>query len=223
MLSVSVIAPVYRNESTLASLVHRIRQVTEGEIVLVNDASPDGSGRVMDDLARKYARVRAIHLAENGGQSRAVLRGMRESTGQRIVVMDADLQDPPEAIPLLLQEMDRNGWDAVFAGRRGVYQGYARMVTSKLFKLAIHLMCHTPVDAGGFYAITRAVATDLATLRVRYPYLPAMIGYTTKHLRSIPVKREVRPEGRSAYSPFSRTGVAWKGLRTAFELKAMRF
>ncbi len=225
MPGVTVVVPVYRNQSTLAELVRRLHNSlaeTAHEILFVNDASPDGSGELLNQLAGHDPSLRVIHLPANGGQSRAVLRGMQQAAGSRLVVMDADLQDPPEAIPSLLATMDRGGWDAVFAGRRGIYQSYARMATSKLFKFAVSRLCGTPRDGGGFYALSRHVAQQAAALNVRDPYLPAMIGHVTGHITSIPVDRDPRTEGASAYTGGARARVAWNGIRTALELRALR-
>src|ERR1700754_273711 len=105
-MSVATIAPVYRNAATLAELHARIALALADRpwsLRLVDDACPDGSGAVADALAAEDVRVHATHLPRNGGQHAALVAGLRaESHADAWVLLDADLQDPPESIPHLL-------------------------------------------------------------------------------------------------------------------------
>ena len=108
------------------------------EIIFVDDASPDDSALVLITLARTDPTVVVLSLPRNAGQHRAVLRGLALARGD-VVVMDADLQDAPEAIPSLLDKMDE-GFAAVFAGRRGNFTPWPRHLTSRAFKYVLHLL-----------------------------------------------------------------------------------
>lgn len=225
MRCVSVIVPVYRSRSTLEALVDRIHAALSEqthEIVFVDDCCPEHSGRALESIARRDPSLRVVHMDRNSGQARATLRGMGEAKGDRIVVMDADLQDPPEAISALIAKLDRGKWDAVFAGRRGAYQGALRMATSKVYRFALTRMCGLPPDAGGYYAITAEVARSIRRYQIEHPYLPAMIAYAARRVSSIPVARDKRERGRSAYTTKARVRVAWTGFRTAMALRGMR-
>lgn len=202
-LDVSVVAPVFRNRATLAELRDRIASTLDPlgcmwELILVDDCCPDGSAAEIERLAEADPRIVPIHLAERGGQQRALVAGIRDSRGERVVTLDADLQDPPEAIPVLL---DRIGAaSAVFAGRRGSYQSSGRLRSSRLFKRAISAVSGTPSDGGAFVALDRRTADAIGRFRTTHPFLPAMVGLLGVAMESVPVERDVREHGSSAYT-----------------------
>lgn len=207
-VEVSVVAPVYRNSDTLEELHERLSRVLSGitdrfEVIFVNDACPGGSLEVLEDLAREDWRVVVVSLERNVGQHRAVLEGLRRSRGRAVVVLDADLQDPPEAIDMLLERLSGEA-AAVFAGRRGAYESAARLATSRIFKRLLHWLCGVPADAGMFVAMDRRMIEAVLTLGPSSPFVVAMIGCTGLPVDSIPVSRSTRPRGESAYSSFAR-------------------
>ena len=149
---VSVVVPVYGNAETVGPLQARLRAVLDRaalahETVFVDDASPDGSLAALRALAERDPAVRVLALPRNRGQHRAVLAGLRLARGRHVAIMDADLQDPPEALPALLARA-RDGYDAVFAGRRGHYESRGRLLTSRVFKWLLHAATGLPADAG---------------------------------------------------------------------------
>lgn len=215
--AVSVVVPLYRTGEAVAELVGRLREALAGEagdveILLVDDASPD------DTLARARAvadagpGVRVIALPANVGQHRAILAGMAEATGERVVVMDGDLQDPPEAVPALLAKA-REGWEVVFAARRGEWQAAGRMRTSRLFKTLLGAMTGIPADCGTFFVAGRTAVGRALEVAYRRPWVVTMVG-AGERIATVPVVREVRPRGRSAYSG---------GMRLAAALSALAF
>jgi hypothetical protein len=121
--------------------------------------------------------------------------------------MDADLQDPPEAIPTLIDEGER-GNPVVFAGRRGNYESRARMFSARAYRAVLHFVSGLPRDAGAFVAINRETIDKLLALRGPAPFIPTMIWCTGMRLTSIPVERSPRTRGASAYSSFRRAGSA---------------
>src|SRR5204862_2828687 len=143
------------------------------ELLFVDDGCPQRSFELIEELAAEESRGAGTRLAANAGQHRAVLVGLAEARGRRIVVMDSDLQDPPEAIPSLLRRLDGGDRAAVFAGRRGRYESALRLVTSRLFKLTLHLLTGLPRDAGLFVAMDRRMRGRLLALRVRRPFVVA--------------------------------------------------
>jgi glycosyltransferase involved in cell wall biosynthesis len=211
----SVVVPVYRNAATLAALHRRLRAVLEPlgthEILFVDDGCPDGSRAVLQELAASDRRVAALVLDHNVGQHHAILAGLAHARGEWVVVMDADLQDPPEAIPDLLRA-GGTGARAVFAGRRGNYEAAGRLATSRLFKRALHRLCGVPSDAGCFVALHRSLVTRLLELGGPRPFVVAMIGCTGLPSISVPVEREARASGTSAYSGWGRARSAASAL-----------
>ncbi|HSX04666.1 MAG TPA: glycosyltransferase family 2 protein [Rhabdochlamydiaceae bacterium] len=219
----SVVIPVYGNSSTLNPLYLQIKNVLEThqifyEVLFVNDASPDDSKEVLAQLTQRDPRIRMISLSQNLGQNRAVLKGLEESLGERVVVLDADLQDPPEVIPSLLFALDE-GADAVFAGRRGKYESWVRLLGSRGFKWLLHKIAKTPIDAGLFVALDRSVVSSLLKMSRISSYLVGMIGFAAKNIRSIPVVRNRRAEGFSTYSCAQRIKLGSKALYEMLSLK----
>jgi polyisoprenyl-phosphate glycosyltransferase len=207
---ISVVIPVYRNSATLAELHRRLRNVLDAEgraseIIFVDDASPDDSAAVLKDLARFDSRVMVVSLLRNAGQHRAVLCGLAVARGD-VVVMDADLQDAPEAIPGLLHKM-REGPAAVFAGRRGDFAAWPRRLTSRTFKYVLHLLCGVPADAGMFVALRADLVQHLIRVEPG-PSVVAMVGCAGEPITSIPVPRARRVTGLSSYTSWARARMA---------------
>ena len=224
MSGISVVLPVYRNAEALAALHARLIRVLEAEaaafeLIFVDDACPAGSGAVLDELAHQDERVRIIRHERNQGQRLAVWHGLEAARGGVVIAMDADLQDPPEAIPLLLVELRSTGAGAVFAGRRGAYQGRLRMATSRLYRNVLQALTGIPGDAGAFVAMTRGALDRILAISMPSPYLPALLASTGLPVRSIPVERDTRPAGKSAYSEWARLRLAYNGLSAAWRLK----
>jgi glycosyltransferase involved in cell wall biosynthesis len=211
---VSVILPVYRNRAALDELHARLTSTLAGaslryELVFVNDACPEGSGAVIAALAARDARVREVSLPRNVGQQRAAWLGLSAARGAWAVVMDADLQDPPEAIPALLSA-GVPGVDAVLAAWRGRYEGRGRLATSRVFKLLREKLTSYPRDAGMFLALRRPLVAEILRHDVPHPFLPSLVGLSGRHFATVSVERAARPGGGSAYS------------RTALVLRAAR-
>src|SRR5947208_9645895 len=191
---VSIVVPVYRNADTLDELHRRVtaalgRAGARHELLFVDDACPAGSLAVLRRLAARDPRVAILSLAENVGQNRAVLAGLAHARGEVVVIMDADLQDPPEAIPALLAAL--RGPAVVFAGRPGRYESAVRLATSRALKWLLHLLSRRriPGDAGLFVAMRRSVVERLLAFPDPDPYVVGLIGRTGLPLASIPVER----------------------------------
>jgi len=217
MSELSVVVPVYGNAATLEELHGRVSSAVAGralQLILVDDASPDDSRRVISELAARDPAVEPLLLERNVGQHAAVLEGLRRARGRWTAVMDADLQDPPEAIPVLLARAGP-GDDVVFAGRRGAYEGPGRLATSRLFKRVLAAFSGVPRDAGMFFVANRRAVQSLLALDGPPPFLVAMIGAAGLRASSVPVERSRNPAGRSSYTPALRLRSAWRGFRWA--------
>ncbi len=156
MCRVSVVVPVYRCPESLYELYRRIERALESftpwQIVFVDDACPSGSGEILAALNEADYRMTLLTHERNQGQHRSLLNGMAVASGATIVLMDGDLQDPPEILPALISSAETGRWTAVFAGRRGVYQTRFRMGCSRLFKQAFHLVIIPPEQVGVVYS-----------------------------------------------------------------------
>lgn len=217
---ISIVTPVYRNAATLADLVERLgamldRRGESWELICVDDACPAGSSMILSALAARDRRVRVLTHDHNRGQNLAVLTGLDAARGDVAVVMDADLQDSPEAVPRLLDALT-GAFDAVFAGRRGVYESRVRLLTSRLHKRLLHAASgrRVPIDAGLFVAMTRRMVDRVLAFRERDPYVIALMARTGLSMTSVPVNREARPTGESAYTAADRVRLAVRALRS---------
>lgn len=202
---VTVVAPVYGNEATLAALTHRLGAALSGagydwRLRLVVDASPDASLARARDLAAADRRVGVVELAVNGGQHAALLAGLAAPgpAGGAWVCLDADLQDPPEAVPGLLARLQCGDVGAVFAGRRGAYQDRGRRLTGAAHRVVQARLAGVPADAGAFMAFDDSARAALVALGP--PSLVAGVGVAGILSASVPVARAPRPVGTSAWT-----------------------
>ena len=205
-MRVAVVVPVYGNEATLRPLVARLATALAGQdwsLRLVVDASPDASASVAAALAAADPRVVPQVLPRNVGQHAALALGLAaEADAQAWVCLDADLQDPPEAVPALLSRLQRGDVSAVFAGRRGTYEGRARLLSGRVHRGVLSRLTGLPPDAGAFLALD-ARARE-AVLRLQAPSLVAAIGAARLPTASVPVERAVREVGSSAWTSRAR-------------------
>jgi len=202
----AVVVPVYGNAPTLAPLHARLAAALGGQrwrLRLVVDASPDNSAAIGGRLAAADPRVRVTVLERNVGQHRALAVGLAaEPDADAWVCLDADLQDPPEAVPLLLDRLCEGDVHAVFAGRRGAYEGRLRLLTGRLHRSAMTRLTGLPPDAGAFLALGRSARE--AVLTAQAPSLVAAVGAARLPVASVPVAREPRSTGRSAWTARAR-------------------
>ena len=218
---VSAVVPLFRSEATIRSLHDRLAAAlpADHEIVFVDDASPDGSAAVAARVAAADGRVRLVRHHVNRGQHAAVLTGLAAARGESVVVLDADGQDPPEAIPALLDRLalpDRPG--AVFALRRGAYEGRGRRASAWAFRSLLRLAGgrRLPPGAGMFVALRADVACALAAAATEDgpgPYVVGLIGRSGAPLAGVPVERAAATA--TAYTRAMRLGVGARALREA--------
>jgi hypothetical protein len=202
---VAVVVPVYGNSATLRPLAERLSAALAGRdwrLRLVIDASPDDSAEVAGALAAADPRVSVTALPVNVGQHAAIARGLAaEPAVEAWVCLDADLQDPPEAVPLLLDRLARGDVAAVFAGRRGRYESPLRRLTGDLHRLVAAGLTGLPPDAGAFFAMGPAVRSAVVTaVQAGAPSVVLAVGRARQPLTSVPVARDPRPVGRSAWT-----------------------
>mgnify|MGYP002778981966 CR=1 FL=1 len=221
MTRIAAVAPVYRNAATLAPLADRLAVALTGRdwvLRLVVDACPEGSADEARRLAAADDRVRATVLPVNGGQHAALARGLAaEADADVWVCLDADLQDPPEAVPLLVDRLVTGGLGAVFAGRRGTYESRLRRATGTLHRRVAARLTGLPPDAGAFVALDRTVRTTVVSevLAGRAPSVVLAVARARRPVVSLPVERAVRPAGRSAWTAGARLRQSARSLAWA--------
>ena len=215
----SWVAPLFRTAAQLDELVARISQVSARlglayEIILVDDACPEGSGEIAQRLAQQHAHLRVLRLPANGGQDPAVRAGLRLARGDWAVILDADLQDPPEALERLWAQ--RDAMDAVFTRRTGHYTTFGRRMTSRLYRRAIELVGDLPRGACLYVLLERALVDRINAAQGRRTTLLALIASHRPRSTSVSIVRAPRAVGTSAYSPLARSRRAARSLWEMF-------
>ncbi|MDT0278048.1 glycosyltransferase [Blastococcus goldschmidtiae] len=222
---IAVVVPVYGNAATLDPLARRVAAALEGRdwrLRLVIDASPDDSAAVAGALAARDRRISVSGLTVNGGQHAAIAHGLAAEPDADVwACLDADLQDPPEALPLLLDRLARGDVSAVFAGRRGRYESAARRLTGGLHRWVAARLTGLPADAGAFLAMDPAVREAVVTA-VRDEGAPSVVLAVARAGRpavSVPVERDLRTEGRSAWTGRARLRQSLRSLSWALRFR----
>jgi hypothetical protein len=225
---IAVVVPVYGNEATLRPLADRLAAALDGcdwRLRLVIDASPDDSAAVAGALAAEDRRIAVTGLTMNVGQHRALARGLgAEPDADVWVCLDADLQDPPEAVPELLDRLARGDVGAVFAGRRGRYESPLRRLTGTLHRRVAARLTGRPPDAGAFLVMgPQGRAAVLAAVEsAGAPSVVLAVGQAGRQVASVPVVRDRRPVGRSAWTPIARLRQSVRSLRWAVRARRDR-
>jgi undecaprenyl-phosphate 4-deoxy-4-formamido-L-arabinose transferase len=215
--SITIVVPVYNSEMTIAELVGRMNAALQGyahDFVLVNDGSRDRSYEVCRALAERDPRVRFLSFFRNFGQLSAILAGLRAAAGDVIVVMDDDLQNPPEEVHKLLDAIGQ-GYDFVFGTPAGrIQQTLPRRLGSLLNLKMSQLLFDLPGDlrASSYYALTRALAREVAKYDGPYPYISGLIFRTSANGCNVPVEHHTRARGRSGYTVRTLVGLWLRGL-----------
>jgi glycosyltransferase involved in cell wall biosynthesis len=221
MTRVSVVVPVYGNADTLRPLAERLATALAGRnwrLRLVIDASPDDSVAVAGALVAEDPRIVGTFLTVNVGQHAALAEGLAaESDADVWVCLDADLQDPPEAVPLLLDRLAVGDVGAVFAGRRGRYESPVRRLTGSVHRWTAARLTGLPPDAGAFLAMSPAVRAAVLTAVAdeNAPSVVLGVARAGVPVTSVPVVRNRRSSGRSAWTGRARLRQSARSLSWA--------
>ncbi len=222
----SWVLPLFRTADQLRELLSRIHAASAGlvgshEVILVDDACPDGSGAIAESIAARDPRVRVSRLAENRGQDDALREGLRLARGSWIVVLDADLQDPPEAIRQLWPLRDVHGEQVVFAVRTGAYTTPGRAITSQIYRIAISWVGGLPAGACLFALLGRRVVQRINAVAGDRVSLLALIAAAGTHFQTVQVRRAPREIGTSSYSALDRCEKAARSLWQMFAARRL--
>ena len=203
---ITVVVPVYNSEAILPSLMSRLKPVLESiaerwELILVNDASPDGSWQVIQSLAAAEPRCRGIDLMRNYGQHNAVLCGVRAAKGDVVVTMDDDLQHRPEEIPTLLSRLDE-GYDVVYGTPREEQHGLTRDLASLITKLALRRImgAATAQSVSAFRVFRTPVRNAFANYQGAQVSLDVLLTWGTGRFSAVLVPHDPRKQGASNYT-----------------------
>ncbi|GAB4530334.1 MAG: glycosyltransferase family 2 protein [Anaerolineales bacterium] len=204
--TLSIIAPIYNEYENLPELYRRVKEVMDAagedwELVLVDDGSSDGSTERIRALAREDPHVCPVIFARNFGHQLAVTAGLDYSRGQAVVIIDADLQDPPELIPEMLAKW-REGYEVVYAVRtEREGETWFKKTTAAAFYRLINRITNVniPVDTGDFRLMDRKVVDVLNQMRERHRFLRGMSVWVGFRQTGVSYKRAARFAGETKY------------------------
>jgi dolichol-phosphate mannosyltransferase len=204
---ISVVAPVYNEEAVLPLFYERLRDALErlpceAEILFVDDGSTDGTGALLEGLASSDHRVRALRFTRNFGHQAALCAGLEHCNGDAVVLIDADLQDPPELIADFYGKWADEGFDVVFGRRRRLEEGVLKRVVYHAFYRALAWLASIdiPLDTGDFSLIDRRVVDSLVALPERTRFLRGLRSWVGLRQTGIEYTRHARNRGESKYS-----------------------
>ncbi len=226
---VSVVVPVYCEEGVLTRTYRELTAVLEGlagyryELIFVNDGSTDGSLAVLRRLATGDARVKVMSFSRNFGHQIAITAGIDKACGDAVVVIDADLQDPPAVIPEMLRLWEQG--NAVVYGRRTMRAGetwFKKASASWFYALLDRLSeVRIPRETGDFRLLDRRVAAEMRRLREHHRFMRGLVSWVG--FRQVPVEyvRAPRVEGETKYSLRGMTYLALDGI-VSFSSRPLR-
>jgi glycosyltransferase involved in cell wall biosynthesis len=219
VVDLSVVIPVYNEEESLPHLWPELRAVLESlglafEVVFVDDGSRDRSAELIRELREADPRVRLVRLKTNAGETAATDAGFKTARGRRVVTMDADLQNDPHDIPLLLSHLDR--WDAVTGWRvnRGDGDTALRRVSSQVANRVRNWISDESIHDSGctFRAFRRECLRGLVLYRGFHRFLPTLLRMRGYRVIEVPVRNRPRRYGESKYGVLNRVFVATTDL-----------
>src|SRR5579884_735338 len=201
----SVVAPVFNEELLIEEFYARVCAALGEytfELVLVDDGSTDGSAAILDRLADNDPRVHVIYLSRNFGHQTALTAGLDHARGEAVVMLDADLQDPPELIPRMLDHW-RAGCDVVYAVRE-LREGESRfkLATARWFYRLFDKLAQVELEpsAGDFRLLDRRAQDALLSMRERSRFLRGMTVWVGYRQAAVPYRRDPRHAGETKYT-----------------------
>jgi dolichol-phosphate mannosyltransferase len=208
MKNLSIVIPIHNEEENLPILVERVGKVlhdmgeSNAELILVNDGSADSSLELMKVAARDHSFVEYLSLSRNFGHQQAITAGLDYASGRQIVIMDGDLQDPPELIPELIAKANE-GYKVVYAKRRKRKdEWWAKRLSAKMFYRVLHAITSIdiPLDTGDFRLIDRTVLDQLKGMSEYNKFLRGQISWLGFSQSYVLFDRDGRMHGEASYT-----------------------
>lgn len=226
MMLLSVVIPVLNEAQVIPLLLDRLRDTLHGvcwEVIFVDDGSTDATPNVLWREALRDDRVKMIQFSRNFGHQAAVTAGLDFADGDAVVVMDADLQDPPELLPRMLNLFER-GYDIV-SPQRDSREGetWFKRVTATLFYRILSRLTDQPLtpDVGDFRLFSRRAVLAIRSLREQHRYMRGMVAWLGLKEVTVPFARKARAAGQTKYPLLKMLRFAWTGV-TSFSAFPLR-
>jgi dolichol-phosphate mannosyltransferase len=205
-LSISVVAPVYNEHENIAEFYRRLKTTLVGlgcsyEIILVNDGSDKQCSDQLAALTQENENLKVVELTRNFGHQKAVSCGLEHTLGQTIVVLDSDLQDPPELIPEFLEKI-RDGYDVVYGIRKTRQENLLKKICYTSYYRILRKLADIdmPLDAGDFCAMTREVADNIISMPESNIFMRGLRSWVGGKQTGIEYDRDPRYLGKPKYS-----------------------
>ena len=208
METLSVIVPCYNEEAVISESYSRLKKVLDGitavhsEIIFINDGSDDKTAEILSSIAANDQHVKVLHFSRNFGHQPAVTAGIHYCNSDLAVIIDADLQDPPEIIPQLIETQKREMANVVFCVReKRNGESFLKKLTARMFYRSMNYLSEVriPLDTGDFRLIDRQVMTEFKRFREKGKYIRGIISWIG--FKQVPFKyqREARFAGETKY------------------------
>ena len=228
--TISIIVPVFNEEAVLPQFYQRmtaalatIPDLSRWEILFVDDGSRDGTAVALTRLAASDARVRVLEFSRNFGHQIALTAGLDHATGDAVVCIDADLQDPPEVVPALVQKW-REGFEVVYGARaRRAHDSVFKRLSARLFYRLMQRIgnIEIPLDAGDFRLLDRRAVEALRRIGERHRFLRGLTVWIGYRRCGVPYERAERVAGVSKYPLREMVKLAWDAI-TSFSFAPLR-
>ena len=224
----SIVSPVYNEAENLGEFYSRVINATDNlnleiEIIYINDGSQDSTIDIITKQRQIDNRITIIDLSRNFGKEIALTAGLDYSSGEAVIVIDADLQDPPELIPKLVEKW-REGYDVVNAKRiKRKGESLLKKVMSYIYyRLLFYLSdINVPRDTGDFRLLNKNALDALLKLREKHRYMKGLFVWVGFKQKEIEYEREARFKGKTKWGFFSLFNLAFDGL-TSFSIMPLR-
>jgi polyisoprenyl-phosphate glycosyltransferase len=225
---ISVVIPCYNEEEVLPELYRRVKAVCAAvgrpyELILVNDGSRDGTWPALTGLAADDPHVVAVNLSRNHGQQLALTAGLSLCRGERALILDADLQDPPELLPEMLRMMDRERADVVYGQRRSrAGETALKLATAALFSRVVSRLADVPIprDTGDFCLMSRRALGVLLAMPERHRFARTMVSWIGFRQVPVPYDRQPRLVGTTNFPYLKQIRIALDAI-TALSVKPL--
>lgn len=207
MKTLALIIPCYNEEQVIAEAYRRVKTVLDAlvnptQIIFVNDGSRDKTRQMLDEIAAKDTAVKVIHFSRNFGHQSAVTAGIHNCETDLAIILDADMQDPPEVIPDILRLQQDTEANVVYCVRKSrVGESRFKLFTAKIFYRTLNAMSevHFPLDTGDFRLIDRKVMNEFNSLKEKGKYIRGLISWVGFKQEAFYYEREARIAGETKY------------------------
>lgn len=227
---VTILVPAYNEQDVLHLLYERLEKIMNTntkynfEILMINDGSKDDTLKIIQDLRKKDSRICYINLSRNFGKETAMIAGLDYAKGDCVIIIDADLQDPPELIPDMLKYWEE-GYDDVYAKRKSRKgESFVKKFTSKMYYKTLQSITNIEIqkDTGDFRLLDRRCVEALKAIRESQRYTKGLFSWIGYHKKEILFDREPRAAGQTKWNYGKLINLSIDGL-TSFTTAPLRW